>query len=295
MPLVHAIEERLRQRGGRVGELAERGRSIRKRAEEHRVSIVAAGLAFYVAVSIVPTLVATVAVYSWLRTPADLFQRIEVWTSALPEEVQRLLAGQLLEIAGMTGAGVGVSFVGSIIATLWAASKASRALMTTLNIAYGIDERREGGRRRGLAVAIVVAGVIFAAVALAIADLGGDTADGWWATASTILFWPLLLAAAAGVSALAYRFGPNRDGDESRAILPGTIVSTVVFAVASAALAVYASTADLSRAYGALGALVGAMLWLLAIAWGLLIGAYVNVEHGELGADRSPDPAGAEG
>lgn len=295
MPLIPLIEDRLQARGGRVGDLAERAGSVRRRAEEHRVSIVAAGLAFYVAVSIVPALVATVAVYSWLRTPADLFQRIEVWTDALPEEVQRLLAGQLLEIAGMTGTSVGVSFAGSILATFWAASKMSRALMTTLNIAYGIDERREGGRRRGLAVAVIVAGVIFAAVALAIADLGGTNADSWWSTASTVLFWPLLVLAAAGVAALAYRFGPNRDGDESRAILPGTVVSTVVFAVSSAALAVYAATADVSRAYGALGALVGAMLWLLAIAWGLLIGAYVNVEAGERGPDGSPDPEDAEG
>lgn len=279
--LTTTIEHRLRERGGRLGAVARHTQAIRERAERDRVSIVAAGLAFYVALSIVPALVATVAVYSWLRSPSDLFQRIETWTTALPSEVQRLLAGQLLEIAGTTGAGVGISFAGSILATFWAASKASRALMTTLNIAYGLDERRGGGRRRAIAVATVVAGVVFAAVALAIADTGADTAGSWWATAGTLLFWVALLAAAAGVSALAYRFAPNRDGGEVGPVLPGTVVSTVVFAVASVALAVYAATADLSRAYGALGALIGAALWLLVIAWGLLIGAYVNVEFEE--------------
>lgn len=299
MHLLARLEDRLRARGGRVGTVAEHAQEVRRRAEEDRVAIVAAGLAFYVLVSLIPATVSTVAVYSFVRGPADLFRRIESWTTSFPDEVQRLVAGQLLEIAGMTGGRVGVSILVSVLATFWAASKASRAVMSTMNIAYGVGTDRHGARRRSIAVAVAVAAVILAVVALALVDTGSSTAGSWWSTASRVLFWPLVVLAQAAASALTYRFAPNRDADGGLRVLPGTIVSSTVFVVATVVLAIYVSTADLSRAYGALGAFVGGALWLLALSWGLLIGAYVNdvVEDGDGGSSRSRSrvPAEAEG
>lgn len=284
--LLSTVEDRLRDRGGRLGHVADHVADIRERAARDRVSIVAAGLAYYIALSVIPALVATVAVYSWLRTPADLFQRIETWSSSLPDEVQRLLAGQLLEVAGQTGTGAGVSFAGSILATFWAASKASRAMMTSLNIAYDVDTDRRALRRRGVAVGVVISAVVLSAVGLALVDTGGNAGDTWWPTVSRLLFWPSLVGVAAGVAALSYRFAPSRETEHIGPILPGVLVSTGVFTVATVALAVYASLADLSRAYGALAAIVGAGIWLLVVCWGLLIGAYVNVEVEERDGGR---------
>lgn len=294
-----AVEDRLAQRDGRLGELVQHGRSIRRRADEDRVAIVAAGLAFYVLVSLIPAVVATVAVYSWVRDPADLFRRIEQWTHSFPDEVQRLVAGQLLEVAGMSGSSVGISLAASILATFWAASKASRAVMSTLNVAYGVDDDRRTLRRRGVSVAAVTGAIILAVFGLALMDTGSSTAGSWWSTASSILFWPGVVLAQVATSALAYRYAPNRDGEGHRPVLPGALVSGAVFVLATGVLAVYVGTADLSRAYGALGAFVGAALWLLAISWGLLVGGYVNVEfeatEGGTGDRRSPVLTGSEG
>lgn len=299
MRLLARLEDRLRDRGGRVGAVAEQAQEVRRRAEEDRVAIVAAGLAFYVLVSIIPATVATVAVYSFVRGPADLFRRIESWTTSLPDEVQRLVAGQLLEIAGMTGGRVGVSILVSVLATFWAASKASRALMSTMNIAYGVGTDRHRARRRGVSVAVAVAAIILAVMSLALVDTGSSTAGSWWSAASRLLFWPLVVLAQAAASALAYRYAPNREPDGDMRVLPGTLVSSAVFVVATVVLAIYVSTADLSRAYGALGAFVGGALWLLTTSWGLLIGGYVNdvVEdgRGRTSRSRSRVPGGSEG
>ena len=276
MRLLTRLEDRLAGRGGRIGAVAEQARDVRRRAEEDRVAIVASGLAFYVLLSLIPAVVATVAVYSLVRGPADLFRRIESWTVSFPDEVQRLVAGQLLEIAGMTGGRVGLSLLVSILATFWASSKASRAVMSTLNIAYEVDHDRHGARRRGIAVAVAVAGIVLAVMGLALVDTGASTAGSWWRTAATLLFWPLVVLAHAAASALAYRYAPNRDPDDPHPVLPGTIVSSTVFVLASGVLGIYVSTTDIGRAYGALGAFVGGGLWLLAISWGLLIGGYVN-------------------
>lgn len=293
------VEERLARRGGRARDAAEHTRSIWRRAEEDRVAIVAAGLAFHVLLSIIPAVVATVAVYSWVRDPADLYRRIESWTQSFPDEVQRLLAGQLIEVAGMSGGSVGVSLAVSVLATFWAASKASRAVMSTLNVAYGVDQDRHTVRRRAWSVAVVTAAIILTVMALAFVDTGASTAGNWWSTASSLLFWPGVVLAQAATSALAYRYAPNRGHEQVTRILPGTIVSAAVFVVATAVLAVYVGTADLSRAYGALGAFVGGGLWLLAVSWGLLIGGYVNVEfeapEGETGEARSRVAAASEG
>lgn len=286
MRLLARLEDWLARRGGRVGRLAEQARDVRGRAEDDRVAIVAAGLAFYVLLSLIPAVVATVAVYSLVRGPADLFRRIESWTTSFPDEVQRLVAGQLLEIAGMTGGRVGVSLLVSILATFWASSKASRAVMSSLNIAYRIDDDRQGARRRGIAVAVAVAAIILAVMGLALVDTGAANAGSWWKTASRLLFWPLVVLAQAAASALAYRYAPNRDPDDPHPVLPGTIVSSAVFVVASGALGLYVSTIDIGRAYGALGAFVGGGLWLLAISWGLLIGGYMNDVADEAGGDR---------
>lgn len=299
MRLLTALEERLAARGGRLGDAAEHARSVRRRADEDRVAIIAAGLAFYVLLALIPAVVATVAVYAWIRDPAHLYRRIESWTQSFPDEVQRLVAGQLLEVAGMSGTSMGASLAVSIVATFWAASKAARALMTTLNVAYGVDDDRHTVRRRGVAVAVVTAGIILTVFAVALVDTGASTAGNWWSTVSSLVFWPAVVLAQAAMSALAYRYAPNRDGDVTRRVLPGTVVSAVVFILATAALAVYVGTADLGRAYGSLGAFVGGGLWLLATSWGLLFGGYVNVEFeappGETGETRSRVPAGVEG
>lgn len=299
MRLLTAIEERLAARGGRLGDAAAHARTIRRRADEDRVSIVAAGLAFYLLLSLIPAVVATVAVYSWVRNPADLYRRIESWTQSFPDEVQRLLAGQLIEIAGMSGTSMGASLAVSVLATFWAASKAARAVMSTLNIAYGVDDDRHTLRRGGISVAAVTAAIILAVMGLSLVDTGASAAGSWWSTAASLLFWPSVVLAQAGLSALAYRYAPNRDGQRPRRILPGTIVSAAVFVVATGVLAVYVATADLGRAYGSLGAFVGGGLWLLAVSWGLLFGGYVNAAveapDDETDETRSRVPAGVEG
>lgn len=288
-----AVEDRLADRGGRIGDLAGHARSIRRRAERDRVAIVAAGLAFYVLLSLIPALVATVAVYSWVRDPADLYRRIESWTRSFPDEVQRLVAGQLIEVAGASGSSMGVGLAVSILATFWAASKAARAVMSTLNIAYDVEGDRHTLRRRGWSVAAASAVIILAVMALALVDTGASTAGSWWSVATSILFWPLVVVAQAVTSALAYRYAPNRDGESVTRVWPGAAVSAAVFVLATGALAIYVSLADISRAYGALGAFVGGGLWLLVISWGLLIGGYVNVEaEAEAGSRVSARPEG---
>lgn len=278
MQAVEHLERRLRARGGRTGRFADVMEGARRRAREDRVSIVAAGLAFYVLLSAVPALVATVAVYAAVRDVASLVQRLESWTRSFPDEIQRLLVGQLIEVAGTTGVGAGVGFTVSVLATFWASSRAARALMQSLNIVQGNHDGRSTTRRHGIAVAVAIAGVVTAVVVLGLVETGAARSGPWWETATTLLFWPALLLGVGVAAVAAYRYAPSSARAAFTEVLPGALLTVVVFAVATGVVAVYVVTLGIGRAYGALGFFVAVGLWLLTVCWALLVGAYLNQE-----------------
>ncbi len=282
MTTIEHVERRLRDRGGRLGRAAEVASSVRRRAQADRVTIVAAGLAFYTLLSLIPGLVASAALYTWVRDLASLARRIDSWTTAFPDEVQRLLVGQLLEVAGMTGTGAQLTFIVSVLGTFWAASKAARALMQSLNIVHDVEEDRRAAARRGIAVAVTITLVILAVLSLSLFEFTSKAAASTWVgTALDVVFWVCVPIAVAVAAAIAYRYGPNRPDASLQLVSPGVVVTTVVFVLATAALGLYVGVIGVGRAYGALGAFVGGGLWLLAVSWGLLIGAYVNTELGD--------------
>lgn len=282
---VEGARRGVRSHGGRLARLVEEIGDVRERAAGDRITIVAAGLSYYLVLAAIPALVATVAIYTWVSDAASLVRRLEMWTTSFPDEIQRLVVGQLLEIAGMAGTGAGLSFVVSVLITFWSASKAGRALMQALNIVHDAEEGRQTARRRAIAVAVAIAGVVGAVIALGIFNAGSERAGGWWSTVTTIAFWPGLLLAVGVLAALAYRFAPSRPAVSLPETVPGALLTVVVFGVATAAMLVYVATIGVGRAYGALGAFVAGGLWLLAVCWALLFGAYLNEELAESTTD----------
>lgn len=278
MPSIETVERDLRERGGWVGRATEVAGDVRTRAQEDRVTIVAAGLAFYGIISIIPATVATAAIYSIIRDPAALSRTAESWTREMPFEVQRLVVGSLLDVANLSGTGSGLAIVGAILVTFWASSRAGKALMQSLNLVYEIEEDRDTLHRRGIAVAVAVTLIILASVGLAFVDTVPKLIDAtWWRVSVTVATWALIIAVFAAVSALAYRHGPNRPDAEVRWASPGVLVATVVFAASCLGLFLYVTLVGSSAIYGSLGLPLAFALWLAVVSWGLLIGAYVNV------------------
>lgn len=278
MSAISTVERRLRERGGTVGRWAEVASEVRQRAQEDRVTIVAAGLAFYGFISVIPAVVATAAIYSLVRDPATLSRQVEGWTREMPFEVQRLVVGSLLDVANLSGTGFGFAIVGAILVTFWASSRAGKALMQSLNVVHGIEEDRDALHRRGIAVAGAVTLIVLASVGFGFVDMVPKLVDAaWWRVLVTVFSWLTVLVVVAAVAALAYRHGPNRPDAQVRWRSPGVLVATGVFAVASTGLFVYITLVGSSAIYGSLGLPLAFAIWLAVVSWGLLIGAYVNV------------------
>ena len=130
--------------------IASRASKLPERIREHNLTLVAAGVAFYGFLALVPALIAFVSIYGLVANPEDVTRQVEDLGSSLPAEVQDFLVFQLTSIVNASGAGVSITAVIAILVALWSASGGMAALITGIHIAH---EQRgaEGLRRRSAA------------------------------------------------------------------------------------------------------------------------------------------------
>jgi membrane protein len=248
----------------------------RQGIRETNASIIAAGVAFYAFLALVPALIAVMAIYALVANPADVKEQITSFASAAPRDVQRLLSNQLSTIARDAGRGTGFAAVIAIGAALWSASSGIAALNTGLTVVNRENETRGRVKRRLLALALTlfaVAGVLVM-LALVVAlpsllDSAGFSDIG--STALELARWPLL--------AVIYRYGPQRRRPKWRWISPGAIAAMIVGVAASIGFSIYVSLlGTYNKTYGALGAIIVVLLWLYLMAFAVLFGAALNAE-----------------
>jgi membrane protein len=121
----------------RPGEVPPRGwldvlKRARRGIRDTNGSIIAAGVAFYAFLAVVPALIAVVAIYGLVANPADVKQQITEFMSALPRDAQRLMSNQLASITRKAGSGTRIAALLAIAGALWSASSGMAALNTGL-------------------------------------------------------------------------------------------------------------------------------------------------------------------
>ena len=95
----------------------------RTRAEvkQDRATLLAAGVAFYALLALVPALVAVISIYGLFADPSTVDGQVSDWLGTAPREVRELLRTQLTSIAESAGAAAGISAVIGIVGALWSA------------------------------------------------------------------------------------------------------------------------------------------------------------------------------
>lgn len=259
---------------------------VRVRAEARRdnVGILAAGVAFFAMLAIVPAAAAVVAIYGLVSDPADVQRQIVDALDAAPAEVRELVAQQLSNVAeGSAGQALTTAVVGVVVA-FWSASGAVSNLIAALNVAYDEEETRGFLRKRGLALALTVGAILFLIFALAlIAVVPALVRSLELGAAGTVLAWVVrwvvLLAAMLVALAVLYRFAPDRDAPRWAWASAGALAATIVWLIASVLFSVYvANFGSYNETYGSLGAVVVLMLWLQISALVVVYGAVLNAE-----------------
>jgi membrane protein len=247
-------------------------------------SIIAAGVAFYAFLALIPALIALTIVYGLVANPADVKDQIGSFASAAPQDAQRLLTTQLTSITRGAGGGASIGALIAIAGALWAASSGMAALDTGLTVVNRETETRGFLKRRLLALVLTVFAVIGVVLMLALVvalpsvlqsiDVGdiGRVVIG-------LARWVLLAALLLFGLGVIFRYGPQRRRPRWRWVTPGTIVAVAVGLAVSIGFSIYVTLmGNYNKTYGSLGAIIVLLLWLYFMAYAVLFGAAMNAE-----------------
>lgn len=254
-------------------------------ASEDNIGLVAAGVAFYGFLAIVPLLGAVVLCYGIFAEPDTVLRHMDGLMAVMPPEVARAIGQQLLELVVSSDGRKGVGVLVSLAVALFGARNGAGAILTALNIAYGEREKR-GIIALNLTSLALTAGAVLAAVlaALALASLASvgrllPYANDFAVIAGTSLTYLLLLIGGAAGAAALYRLGPSRSSARWSWITPGSMFASIVWLGLTLGFGTYVSkVGHFDATYGSLGALVALLTWLYLSCYVLLFGAELNAE-----------------
>jgi membrane protein len=249
------------------------------------VSLLAAGVAFFGMLSLVPAMVALVSMYGLVADPTDIERSIEETLQAAPDEVRQLVSRQLSNVVAASSSGLRLGVAVGLAVALWSASAGMKHLIGALTVAYDETESRGFLHLRGLALgltlgSLAVAGTVVVGLFVVPRELRDE--DGALSTVAEVLEvvrWPMLAALMLVCIALLYRWGPRRRAARWVWVSPGAVVATVVWLLASVGFSIYtANFGSYNETYGALATVVVLMLWLYLAAFAVILGAEVNGE-----------------
>jgi membrane protein len=255
-----------------------------KEAKADGVSLLAAGVAFFGLLALVPALAATVGFYGMFADPATAGDKVEDLLGAAPAEVRDLVRSQLESITESPNRQAGIAAIVGLALALWSASAGMKHLLEAINRAYDESESRRFVKLRGLAILLTLGAIAFLLATVLVitvlpAALADSSLEGPARTVINIARWPLLAAAMAFALGVLYRWGPDRDEPKWRWTSTGSVIATVLWLGGSALFSLYAANfATYNETYGSLGAVVVAMLWLYLTAYAVIIGAEINAE-----------------
>lgn len=253
----------------------------------NRIMLVAAGATFYLLLALFPALAAFVSLYGLVADPVTVGDHIAFLGSLLPSGGMQIIETQLDALASQDVSALSFGFIAGLLIALWSANSGIKTLFDALNVVYAEKEKR-GFVKLNLMSALFTLGGLVAAGALIfsvgvvpaiIAFVGlGQQAD----LMISLLRWPALMVVIGIGILLIYRFGPSREPAQWRWLIPGAVLATAIWIVASIAFSFYLQNfADYNATYGSLGAVIGFMTWTWISVMILLIGAQLNadIEH----------------
>jgi len=250
--------------------------------KQDNVSILAAGVAFFLLLALAPAMVAALSIYGLVSEPEDAARHIEEMGTALPPDARDLISQQLETATSASGGKLGLSLIISIAAALWSASKGAKSLIETINVAFDEDETRGFVKLRAMSLLFTVAFVAALLVAIgviAVLPVLGDTLGSAGDLMVTVLRWPLLAVLMIVGLAILYRYAPDRDEPKWSWVSHGAVVATVIWLIGSGIFGLYVNRfGKFGETYGTMGAVVVLMLWLYLTAFCILIGAEMNAE-----------------
>ena len=246
------------------------GKRTLKEIKSDRVTLIAAGMAYYLFLAIFPAIIAFTGILG-------LF---EIDTKPIINAVQQNLPGESgsLLVDAIRGSqqtsestALGATLIGIGLA-LWSASSGFVALQKGLNVAYDVPEDRKFIGARAVALALVIATGLLGGVPSPIFVFGDSTP-------LIVLGWVLTAAAVVVLFSVYYYVGPNRGKPTWQWVSAGGFVGAFIWIVSSIGFGLYAGDPSrYAKTYGSIGAVIALIFWLFLTSVSILVGGELNAE-----------------
>ncbi|ACM57935.1 YihY/virulence factor BrkB family protein [Halorubrum lacusprofundi] len=251
-------------------------------AIDRQVTFLAAAIAYYAFVSLIPALLLLVVVATAVFGEAIAVELLAAAGDFLTPAGQEAVAGAISSAGGRTGASViGVAVL------LWSTLKVFRGLDTAFAELYGVKEPPDFVKQLADAASVVLAVSVGIGVMVAIGAFVAAADVVPAVEAASILVLPAFLAV---VFLPMYYLLPEPDIG-LREALPGAAIAAVGWTLLQAGFQVYAASAGQFQVYGVIGGILLLVTWLYLAAVVVVVGGVVNVVLA--GRDETAPASGA--
>ena len=257
------------------------GRTLFREVMDDDLPGLAAQCAYALIFSMFPFLIFLVSLAAFLPQAEEPGLALPPEMSAqMPGPVREILEKRIDEVASADRTS---ALTIAFLVALWSASTGATTLVTSINRAYDVVEKRSFVKKRLLGFLLIAAGAVLILLPSIWGWFGGVTRGfleniGMAQAAVLVdwLRWPVILAGAFFWLVLLFRIAPEGQ-KKFRWVSPGAIVAALGFVATNRLLSYYVEKAtDMSVTYGALGGVIALLLWLYVTSFVLLLGAEIN-------------------
>lgn len=252
--------------------------------ERANLALIAAGVAFFGLMAIIPGLAAMISLVGLFGDPSWIGQQIRALGGIAPDAVVTIIYEQVDRLLSTRNDTLLVGAIFNLLLAMWSAVQGTRwALIALTAVNRRAEKRRAFGRYiaagtftlygLGLSVlAVLLMGVAPVALAFLHIEHGAELM-------LLALRWPILGGAAIGVALILYRWGPHRRPPPWKWLWPGAVATPLMWLIASSAFTfALREFPAFGAAYGSLASVVALLLWLYITAMVFLLGGALNAE-----------------
>jgi membrane protein len=238
--------------------------------KEDRITLAAAGMAYYFFLALFPALIALIGIYDLTGLNSDGL--VESIQGALPEGAGSFVTEALSAAEKPSQDTSMVAAILGIALALWSASSGMVAMQSGLNIAYDVPTDRKFLGKRGIALALILVTILLGAFPSPFFQFG----DG---TVFDVIAIVLSVVAVIVLFSLYYYLAPKRESPRWTWVSAGGIVGAGIWIVASLAFGYYVSEyGNYGKTYGAAAGIVVLIFWLFLTSISVLVGGELNAE-----------------
>lgn len=255
---------------------------IKDKIDENNLSIVSAGVAFYAFLAIFPAVMALVSIYGLAVNPEQIEYQLNQLASMVPEEAFGIVEKRLEAFISTSGKTLGWGMAIGILFSIWSANKGMKSLFTGIDIAYATRSTRGFIKQNALTLLFTFAAIILVILSMGlivvfpavVGELGLpqniENLISW-------LRWPILALIVGFFLCIIYKYAPARNNPKLKWVVPGALVATILWLIASWGFSFYVSNfGSYGEVYGSIAAVVIMMLWLFISCFTVLLGAQLN-------------------